>query len=103
MSRSEEPYALRMQHVSKRFGGVQALDKVALDVRVGEVHCLAGENGCGKSTLIKIVTGVYQPDDGTQIEVFCQKITTNNPIRARVNGIAVIWQDLALFSHMTVA
>jgi simple sugar transport system ATP-binding protein len=103
MSRSEEAYALRMQHVSKRFGGVQALDKVALDVRVGEVHCLAGENGCGKSTLIKIVTGVYQPDDGTQIEVFGQKITTNSPIRARVNGIAVIWQDLALFSHMTVA
>lgn len=103
MSRSSKSYALRMQHVSKRFGGVQALDDVAIDVHLGEVHCLAGENGCGKSTLIKIVTGVYQPDAGTELEVFGKKITTNSPTRARANGIAVIWQDLALFPHMTVA
>lgn len=103
MSPSSKSYALRMHHVSKRFGGVQALDDVAIDVRVGEVHCLAGENGCGKSTLIKIVTGVYQPDSGTQIEVFGKRITANSPTRARANGIAVIWQDLALFPHMSVA
>ncbi|QFT34076.1 Xylose import ATP-binding protein XylG [Labrenzia sp. THAF82] len=103
MGRSSEAYALKMQHVSKRFGGVQALDDVSIDVRVGEVHCLAGENGCGKSTLIKIVTGVYEPDDGTQIEVFGEQVTANSPTRARARGIAVIWQDLALFPHMTVA
>jgi len=103
MGRSNEPYALKMQHVSKRFGGVQALDDVAIDVRVGEVHCLAGENGCGKSTLIKIVTGVYEPDEGTEIEVFGERITSNSPTKARAKGIAVIWQDLALFPHMSVA
>lgn len=103
MGRSNESYALKMQHVSKRFGGVQALDDVAIDVRVGEVHCLAGENGCGKSTLIKIVTGVYEPDEGTEIEVFGERITSNSPSKARAKGIAVIWQDLALFPHMSVA
>jgi len=98
-----EEYALRMKDVSKRFGGVQALDKVAMEVRAGEVHCLAGENGCGKSTLIKIVTGVYEPDVGTEIEVFGERITSNSPTKARAKGIAVIWQDLALFPHMSVA
>lgn len=102
MNHSNETYALRMQNVSKRFGGVQALDNVDFDVRVGEVHCLAGENGCGKSTLIKIVTGVYEPDAGTQVEIFGEQITANSPTRARAKGIAVIWQDLALFPHMTV-
>ncbi len=103
MHPKDEKYALRMKNVSKRFGGVQALDKVAMEVKAGEVHCLAGENGCGKSTLIKIVTGVYEPDDGTEIEVFGERISSNSPTKARAKGIAVIWQDLALFPHMSVA
>ena len=99
----ERPFALRMRHVSKRFGGVRALDDVSLEVREGEVHCLAGENGCGKSTLIKIVTGVHQPEPGAELEVFGQRVTVSSPTLARASGIAVIWQDLALFPHMTVA
>jgi simple sugar transport system ATP-binding protein len=95
--------ALRLRNVSKTFGGVRALQSVDFEVRRGEVHCLAGENGCGKSTLIKIVTGVYTPDPGAEIELFGESLAAITPARARALGLAVIWQDLALFPHMTVA
>ena len=97
------PLALKLEGVSKVFGGVRALDSVSFDVHEGEIHCLAGENGCGKSTLIKIVTGVYTPEPGARIEIFGQKIESVTPNLARSLGIEVIWQDLALFPHMTVA
>lgn len=96
-------YALRLHKVSKAFGGVQALNRVDFEVRAGEVHCLAGENGCGKSTLIKTVTGVHQPEEAELIELFGEKVERINPVKARELGVSVIWQDLALFPHMTVA
>ena len=96
-------WALRLSDVNKAFEGVQALKDVSFSVRLGEIHCLAGENGCGKSTLIKIVTGVYSPDPGTVIEVFGERHESITPAQARALGISVIWQDLALFPHMTVA
>ena len=96
-------WALRLRNVNKAFEGVQALEDVSFSVRIGEIHCLAGENGCGKSTLIKIVTGVYSPDSGTEIEVFGERHASITPALARTLGISVIWQDLALFPHMTVA
>jgi simple sugar transport system ATP-binding protein len=95
--------AIRLSHVSKVFGGVRALDDVAFEVAAGEVHCLAGENGCGKSTLIKIITGVYTPEPGASIELFGEPVTAITPEAARRAGIAVIWQDLALFPEMSVA
>jgi simple sugar transport system ATP-binding protein len=95
--------AIRLSHVSKVFGGVRALDDVAFEVAAGEVHCLAGENGCGKSTLIKIITGVYTPEAGARIELFGEPVTAITPEAARRAGIAVIWQDLALFPEMSVA
>jgi simple sugar transport system ATP-binding protein len=95
--------ALRFSDISKVFGGVKALDRVALTVGAGEVHCLAGENGSGKSTLIKIITGVYRPDAGAGMQIFGQSYTQITPTQARKAGIAVIWQDLALFPEMTVA
>ena len=52
-------YLLRALDIKKYFAGVKALDGVSLEIRPGEIHCLAGENGCGKSTLIKIISGVY--------------------------------------------
>jgi simple sugar transport system ATP-binding protein len=94
--------AIRMRHVSKIFGGVRALSDVSFEVGQGEVHCLAGENGCGKSTLIKIITGVYQPEAGAELEYFGRPETHITPHHARARGIAVIWQDLALFGEMTV-
>lgn len=95
--------ALRLSNVSKRFGGVQALESLNFDINAGEVHCLAGENGCGKSTLIKIITGVYQPDQGAVLEYFGKRVDHITPTQARRLGIAVIWQDLALFPEMSVA
>lgn len=95
--------ALRFQHISKVFGGVRALDDVSFEVLPGEVHCLAGENGCGKSTLIKIVTGVYTPESGAEMAYFGDRVASVTPTTARALGIGVIWQDLALFPEMTVA
>jgi simple sugar transport system ATP-binding protein len=100
---SQAQLALSLSNVSKTFGATQALDTVSFAVKTGEVHCLAGENGCGKSTLIKIVTGVYQPEGGAQINIFGRQYTHITPTLARSLGIAVIWQDLALFPHMSVA
>jgi len=57
-------YILELRHISKSFPGVQALKDVHFQLKPGEIHALMGENGAGKSTLIKIITGVYQPDQG---------------------------------------
>ncbi|MBZ9559662.1 MULTISPECIES: sugar ABC transporter ATP-binding protein [unclassified Modicisalibacter] len=97
------PWLLRLEHVSKRFGGVQALDDIAFNVRPGEVLCLAGENGCGKSTLIKTVSGVHAPEPGAVMQWDGQDMLGIDPARARELGIQVIWQDLALFPEMSVA
>lgn len=98
-----ERHALRLKGVTKVFGGVKALDNVDFEVLEGEVHCLAGENGCGKSTLIKIVTGVYTPEIAEQFELFGTKVEGMTPVQARNRGVSVIWQDLALFPNMSVA
>jgi simple sugar transport system ATP-binding protein len=105
---SPEPFippseAIRFEHVSVRFGGVRALDDVSFSVGRGEVHCLAGENGSGKSTLIKVVAGVYRAAPGARSEYFGKSVAASTPQLARAMGVAVIWQDLALFPEMTVA
>ncbi len=94
---------LRLEHLSKTFGGVKALRDVTFDVRPGEVLCLAGENGCGKSTLIKIVSGVHQPERGAVMLFDGATIVGLDPAKARAIGIQVIWQDLALFPELSVA
>lgn len=99
---SSQPMLL-VEHVSMRFGGVKALDDVRFDILPGEVLCLAGENGCGKSTLIKIITGVYQPQAGAVMRFMGRPIEGLSPATARDLGIQVIWQDLALFPEMSVA
>lgn len=99
---SAEPL-LSLKNIKVTFGGVRALKGVSFEVNPGEVHCLAGENGCGKSTLIKVITGVYKPQDGAEFFFDGQPITAMTPTLAQSLGIQVIWQDLALFSEMTVA
>ncbi len=94
---------LSLSNINMTFGGVRALKNVSFEVLPGEVHCLAGENGCGKSTLIKVITGVYKPADGAVIEYDGQTYSAMSPVTAQAGGIQVIWQDLALFPEMTVA
>jgi len=93
---------VEMAGISRRFGGVQALSGVDFTVRPGEVHCLAGENGCGKSTLIKILSGVLAPDSG-QIVLDGSAHARLSPKISQSAGIQVIYQDLALFPNLTVA
>ncbi|MGD0650677.1 MAG: sugar ABC transporter ATP-binding protein [Verrucomicrobiia bacterium] len=97
-----EQALVRIQQVSKSYGGVRALKGVSFDLRPGEVHALLGENGAGKSTLIKVITGAHQPDGGT-IEIAGQQVRHLTPAAARDLGIACIYQQPALFPDLTVA
>ena len=94
---------LKVTNVTKRFGGVCALDNVNLELKKGEIHCLVGGNGSGKSTLIKIISGFYKPDGGT-VEIdgirHTQKYSTMDAIAA---GVQVIYQDMSVFPNLTVA
>ncbi|MBE7213211.1 MAG: sugar ABC transporter ATP-binding protein, partial [Gluconacetobacter diazotrophicus] len=92
-----------MRHISKRFGGVLALDDIHFDVAPGEVHCLAGENGSGKSTLIKIISGVQPPESGGIITVDGTDHASLTPAESIRRGIQVIYQDLSLFPNLSVA
>ncbi|KMV35265.1 MULTISPECIES: sugar ABC transporter ATP-binding protein [Franconibacter] len=96
-----EPF-LSLRHVSKTFHGTRALNDVSLDFMPGEVHCLAGQNGCGKSTLIKIISGVYQPDNGAQITLGGKSWPRLHPAASVAQGIQVIYQDLSLFPNLSV-
>lgn len=94
--------ALTLEGVTKRFPGVVALDNVRFEIRPGEVHALLGENGAGKSTLIKLVSGVYRPDEGT-IRIGGEPVRFESPQAAQAAGIATIYQELLLFPELTVA
>jgi len=93
---------VKMTDISKRFGGVAALDNVSFCANAGEVHALLGENGAGKSTLMKILAGAIEKDAG-QIEIDGREVTINNPKQGQDCGISVIYQEFALAKHLTVA
>jgi ribose transport system ATP-binding protein len=92
---------IRVAGVTKRFGGVQALRGVDLEVLPGEVHALLGENGAGKSTLIKILSGVHAYDEGT-IEIEGRRVAFESPAKSREAGVAVVYQDLSLVESLSV-
>jgi ABC-type sugar transport system ATPase subunit len=94
--------ALEMRDISKAFAGNTVLNRVNLIVRSGEVHALVGENGAGKSTLMKVLAGVYQPDDG-EILIDDHAVKLTRPADALALGIAMIYQELSLAPHLTVA
>ena len=92
---------LRMTGVRKSFGATQALAGVSFAVAPGEVHALIGENGAGKSTLMKVLSGVYTPEEG-QIELDGCAFRPQSPLQARKSGIAMIYQELNLAPHLSV-
>ncbi|WP_370248980.1 ATP-binding cassette domain-containing protein [Nocardioides sp.] len=92
---------LSLRGITKRFGAVQALTDVSLSVHAGEVVALVGDNGAGKSTLIKVISGVYQPDEGT-IALEGRATTVPGPSAAQGLGIATVFQDLALCDNLDV-
>lgn len=102
LSTADEVLLLDTKDLSIRFGGVKALRGVSLQVRRGEIACLVGENGCGKSTFTKIVSGVYTPNEGSVI-IDGVPLTTHHPRAAIAAGVQVIYQDLSLFDHLSVA
>ncbi len=93
---------LKLEGIKKSFSGVHALKGVDLEIKKGEIHCLAGENGSGKSTLIKIISGVHDATEGN-VYVEGKKIEHITPIDAINYGVQVIYQDFAVFPNMTVA
>ena len=96
------PPLIELRHISKHFAGVKALDDVSLTIAPGEIHCLAGENGSGKSTIIKVISGVYQPDGG-EIVIDGAPARPLTPISTIAHGVQVIFQDFSLFNTLTVA
>jgi simple sugar transport system ATP-binding protein len=92
---------LQLQHVSKSFPGVKANDDVSFSVGPGEIHALLGENGAGKSTVVKIIYGVQQADEGT-IFFDGKQVSIANPKAARQLGIGMVFQHFSLFEAMTV-
>lgn len=95
---------LSMKEITKIFPGVRALEGVNFSCRQGEIHALLGENGAGKSTLIKILGGVYQPDDGVlHVGNMDEPIVFKSPVFAQKMGVNIVHQELNLIPYMTVA
>jgi ribose transport system ATP-binding protein len=99
---TQQSPALRLEGIVKTFPGVKALDNVSLAVMPGEVHALMGENGAGKSTLMKVLGGIYQPDEGL-IYVGDTAVVMSNPLDSKAKGIVFIHQELSLAEELSVA
>lgn len=99
---TEQTPALRLEGIVKTFPGVRALDGVSFSVLPGEVHALMGENGAGKSTLMKVLGGIYQPEEG---QIIVEEVPTvmTSPLQAKSKGIVFIHQELSLAEELTVA
>jgi simple sugar transport system ATP-binding protein len=93
---------LELKGIKKSFDGVYALKGVNLTVKKGEVHCLAGVNGCGKSTLIKVISGVHAANEG-EVYIDGKEMKNFSPMDAIRQGVQVIYQDFAVFPNLTVA
>ena len=101
MSTMEATPAIQLVDVDKRFGAIQVLHKVSLQIFPGEVVGLVGDNGAGKSTTVKILSGALQPDHG-EMRINGTRVRLDSPIVARRQGIETVYQDLALAPHLSV-
>ena len=96
-----EDYILELKDVVKTFGGVTALSGVQFQLKKGEIHAIMGENGAGKSTFIKVITGVHQPDSGAML-LEGEKVTFKTPMDSAKVGIAAIYQHVTAFPDLSV-
>src|SRR5579885_3427229 len=94
--------SVRFENISKRFGGVQALDGVTLDIAAGSCHALCGENGAGKSTLGKILAGIHASDTGRML-VDGNEVRFDSPREALSAGVGMVHQELAFCDNLSVA
>jgi ABC-type sugar transport system ATPase subunit len=99
---TDQTPALRLEDIVKTFPGVRALDGVSFSVMPGEVHALMGENGAGKSTLMKVLGGIYQPDEG-RIYIEERETVMKGPLEAKAEGVMFIHQELSLAQELSVA
>ena len=97
----EQPYAIEMLNITKRFPGIVANDNITLRLKKGEIHALLGENGAGKSTLMSVLFGLYQPEEG-EIHKDGVKVEINNPNDANALGIGMVHQHFKLVECFTV-
>ena len=96
-------HRLEVAHLSKTFGSARVLRNIDLQIAPGELHGLVGQNGCGKSTLVKILSGIYTPDSGGSITVDGRRLALPvQPMDARAAGVAVVHQNLGLVDDRTV-
>lgn len=92
---------LEFRHISKSFPGVKALDDISMKVRKGSIHVICGENGAGKSTLMKVLNGLYEPDEG-EILIDGQSVRIKSPINAQTLGIGMVYQELSFVPDLTI-
>ncbi len=102
MDANSEDLVVELKGISKRFGGIHALNKVDLELRRGEIMGIVGDNGAGKSTLMRVLSGAYVADEG-EIFIDGNMVHIRSPLDAAKLGIAMIYQDLALFNNFDVA
>src|SRR4051794_4829758 len=93
--RPEGAPIVEMRDISKRFGSVLANDRISIDLWPGEIHAVLGENGAGKTTLMNILSGMYQPDDGT-IRIAGEEVRIVSPADALRRGIGTVYQHFTL-------
>src|SRR4051812_36355984 len=93
---------IRLDRVVKRFGGITAVNDVSFGIARGEIHAVVGENGAGKSTIMKMLAGVYQPDSGTMV-LRGKPVVIADPLHARRLGVSIVFQELNLFPHLSIA
>lgn len=103
MNTTSSPYILEMRNVSKTFPGVKALDGINLKVKRGTIHALMGENGAGKSTLMKILYGIYIPDDGSELILDDKPFKPSRPIDAIRSGLTMVPQEISPTANLTIA
>ncbi|MDO9778143.1 sugar ABC transporter ATP-binding protein [Glaesserella parasuis] len=103
MNTTSSPYILEMRNVSKTFPGVKALDGINLKVKRGTIHALMGENGAGKSTLMKILYGIYIPDDGSELILDDKPFKPSRPIDAIRSGLTMVPQEISPVANLTIA